>query len=142
MERNILKASINNWIMNATNILSISEDLWTLIQSDMENRVYQIQQILADELNEYKERGNKYVNNNIEEIQELYRNEEIKKELKGKGIQDEEVLLFKLYEELTRSDTKSSFIQDEVNNLEKYMKFIQLPMRTRIFSLPPHYKSI
>ena len=37
IERNILKASVNNWIMNATNILSISEDLWTLIQSDIEN---------------------------------------------------------------------------------------------------------
>ena len=123
MERNILKASVNNWIMNATNILSISEDLWTLIQSDIENRVYQIQQIL-DELNEYKERGNKYVDNNIEKIQELYRDEEIKKELKGKGIQDEKVLLFKPYKELTKSDTKSSFIQDKVNNLEKYMKFV------------------
>jgi len=85
IERNILKASVNNWIMNATNILSISEDLWTLIQSDIENQVYQIQQIL-DELNEYKERGNKYVDNNIEKIQELYRDEEIKKELKGKEI--------------------------------------------------------
>jgi len=37
IERNILKASVNNWIMNVTNILSISEDLWTLIQSDIEN---------------------------------------------------------------------------------------------------------
>ena len=125
MERNILKASVNNWIMNATNILSISEDLWTLIQSDIENRVYQIQQIL-DELNEYKERGNKYVDNNIEKIQELYRDEEIKKEfkVKEKGIQDKEVLLFKPYKELTKSDTNSSFIQDKVNNLEKYMKFV------------------
>jgi len=37
IEGNILKASINNQIMNVMNILSISEDLQTLIQSDMEN---------------------------------------------------------------------------------------------------------
>jgi len=37
MEENILKTSVNNQIMNATNILSISEDLWTLIQSNIEN---------------------------------------------------------------------------------------------------------
>jgi len=35
-----------------------------------------------------------------------------------------EVLLFKLYEESTRLDTRSSFIQNKVNNLEKHMKFI------------------
>jgi len=59
-----------------------------------------------------------------------------------KGIQDEEVLLFKPYEELIRSDTKSSFIQDEVKNLKKHMKFVQLLTRTRIFSPLPHYKSV
>ena len=37
MDENILKTSVNNQIINATNILSISEDLWTLIQSVIEN---------------------------------------------------------------------------------------------------------
>jgi len=37
MKENVLKASVNNQIMNTTNILSISENLWTLIPSDMEN---------------------------------------------------------------------------------------------------------
>ena len=37
MERTILKASINNRIMNAMNILGISEDLRNLIQCNMEN---------------------------------------------------------------------------------------------------------
>jgi len=37
MEGNILKTSVNNQIMNMMNILGISEDLQTLIQSDMEN---------------------------------------------------------------------------------------------------------
>ena len=112
--------------MNATNILGILKDLWTLIQSNMENQVYQIQQMLANELDEYKGRENKFVDDNIKEIQELYRDEEIKKEfkVKEKGIQDKEVLLFKPYEKLTRLDTKSSFIQDKVYNLEKHMKFI------------------
>jgi len=34
----------------------------------MKNQVYQIQQMLTNELDEYKGRENKYVNNNIEEI--------------------------------------------------------------------------
>ena len=50
----ILKASINNQIINATNILGISEDLWYLIQSNMEDQVYQVQRMLADELDEYR----------------------------------------------------------------------------------------
>ena len=65
MEEIILKASINNWTINATNILGILEDLWYLIQSDIENQVFQIQQMLADELDTYKERGNLYIDNNI-----------------------------------------------------------------------------
>jgi len=93
--------------------------------------------MLADKLDEYKERENKYVDNNIKKIQGLYRDKEIKKKFKGKEIQDKKVLLFKLYKKSTRSDTKSSFIQDEVNNLEKHMKFIQSLMRTRIFRPPP-----
>ena len=37
MEGTILTASINNWIMNAMNITQIAEDLWYLIQSNMDN---------------------------------------------------------------------------------------------------------
>ena len=55
IEKMILKVSINNRTMNATNILGISEDLQYLIQSNMEDQVYQIQRMLADELNNYKE---------------------------------------------------------------------------------------
>ena len=40
--------------MNTTNILGVSEDLQYLIQSNMENQVFQIQRILADELDAYK----------------------------------------------------------------------------------------
>jgi len=40
MKEIILKASINNRIMNTTNILGISEDLQYLIQSNMEDQAY------------------------------------------------------------------------------------------------------
>ena len=76
MEGTILKAGINNQTINTMNILGILEDLQYLIQSNMEDRVYQVQRILADELDAYREWENKYVNDNIQEIQELYKNEE------------------------------------------------------------------
>jgi len=85
--------------------------------------------MLADKLDVYKGRGNSYVDDNIQEIQELYKEEEIKRE-KGR-IEDEEVILLKPYEvsksipsELTSLTTQSSFITDEVDNLFKYIKFI------------------
>ena len=84
----------------------------------MENRIYQVQQMLADELNTYKGRGNVYVDDNIQEIQDLFKEEEIKKE---------EVILVKSYEVSKSSSSTTStisFIPDEVKNLIKYMKFL------------------
>ena len=37
IEGSILMASINNWMTNTTNILEISENLWYLIQSNIED---------------------------------------------------------------------------------------------------------
>ena len=54
MERTILKASINNQTMNTINILGISEDLWYLIQSNMEDWAYQVQRMLANKLDTYR----------------------------------------------------------------------------------------
>ena len=54
IERIILEMSINNWITNATNIAGISEDLQYMIQSNMEEWVFQIQRMLANELDRYK----------------------------------------------------------------------------------------
>jgi len=125
IEKTILKASINNRIMNTTNILRISEDLQNLIQCDMENWIYQIQRMLADELDTYKGKGNKYVEDNIKEIQELYKEKEDKRN-QG-AIEENKVILIKLYEVSSLSSattTKSSFINDEVKNLMKYMKFV------------------
>jgi len=65
MEGIILKASIYNWMMNATHIFGILEDLQNLVQSDMENQVYQIQRCLASKLDDYKDKGNKYIDDNI-----------------------------------------------------------------------------
>ena len=61
----VLTVSNNNWVMNATNLTQISEDLQYLVQSDMDNRAFQIQQMLADELDRYKRKNNKYMDNNI-----------------------------------------------------------------------------
>ena len=83
--------------------------------------------MLADKLDYYKRRGNRYVDDNIQEIQELYVDEEMKKE-KGK-VKDNEVILIKLYEVsiTTSSSSQTSFITDEVKNFFKYMKFVQSP---------------
>ena len=125
MEETILKASINNQTINATNILGILENLWHLIQSNMEDQVFQIQRMLVDKLDVYKGWGNQYVENNIQKIQDLYKDEESKMESR-KGRVKEEVILIRLYKilESISSTTKSSFINDEVDNLIKYMKFI------------------
>ena len=45
----------------------------------MENRMYQVQRMLDNELDTYKGKENKYMNDNIEEIQELYKNKEHRK---------------------------------------------------------------
>jgi len=78
---------------------------------------------LADELDRYKEKGNSYVDANIREIQELYMDEEAKRE-EGK-VKNEEVILIKPYEvSMTTSSSSTNFITDEVKNLLKHMKFI------------------
>ena len=68
MEGTILMASINNQTTNATNITQMAEDLQYLIQSNMDNKAFQIQRMLADELDWYKGKGNQYVDENIREI--------------------------------------------------------------------------
>ena len=65
MEGIILTASIDNRTTNTTNITQMAEDLRYLIQSDMDNRAFQVQRRLADELDQYKEKGNSYVDGNI-----------------------------------------------------------------------------
>ena len=65
IEEIILVVSINNRTTNITNIIGISEDLWYMIQSNMEDWVFQIQRMLANELDKYKGQENIYVDENI-----------------------------------------------------------------------------
>jgi len=64
----ILTASINNRVINTTNITQISEDLQYMVQSNIDERAFQIQRMLADELDQYKGKDNKYMKENIQEI--------------------------------------------------------------------------
>ena len=133
MEGMILTASINNRMVNTTKITQISEDLRYVVQSDMDEQALQIQRMLANELDQYKGKGNRYVKENIQEIQELYMDNKREKEEK---VEDEEVILIKPYEistTTTSSTSQTSFITEEVENLSKYMKFIRTPTQTRIF---------
>ena len=119
----ILMASINNQTMNAMDITQMAEDLHYLIQSDIDDRAFQIQRRLADKLNRYKGKNNSYVETNIREIQELYIDEEMKRE-EGR-VEDKEVILVKPYEvSMTTSSSSTSFITDKVEHLLKHMKFI------------------
>ena len=125
VEGSVLTASINNQVMNTTNITQISENLRYIVQSNMDKWAFQVQRMLADELDQYKGKGNEYVDDNIWEIQELYIEEE-KKEEKG-GVESEEVILVRPYEisSTTSSSSRTSFITDKVENLLKYIKFIK-----------------
>jgi len=129
IEGSILEARINNRLINATNVVEVSEDLRYLVQSDMESRIFQIQRMLANELDAYKGKGNNYVNDNIREIQDLYK-EKVEKKKEGR-IEEEEVILIKPYEvsksTSTSSSAQTSFIMNEVGNLFKYMKFVRTP---------------
>ena len=79
---------------------------------------------------------------NIQEIQELYADEEQKEKDKGK-VEDKKVILIKPYEVSESSSTKnSSFVNEEVDNLLKYIKFIKSPTQTKIFWTPSHYQSL
>jgi len=79
----------------------------------MDNRAFQIQRMLANKLNQYK----------------------------GKGRVEEEVILIKPYETAESTSTKSlSFIDKEIDNLLKHMKFVKSPTQTRIFQPPLHYQ--
>ena len=142
MEESILTASINNRTMNVMNILGISEDLQYLIQSDIEDWSFQVQKMLADELDRYKGKENSYVDENIWKIQELYMNKEQQKK-KEEKVEDKEVILIKPYEvSESASSTSSSFIDEKINNLLKYMKFVKSLIQTRIFQPPLYYQAL
>ena len=127
IEETILTANTNNWITNAMNITQMMEGLWYLIQSNMDNRAFQIQKMLANKLDQYKGKGNQCVDENIWEIQDLYIKEEVQDKEKER-VEEEEVILIKPYEISELTLTKSlSFIDEKINNLLKHMKFVKSP---------------
>jgi len=73
----------------------------------------------------------------------LYKDEKHKIESKKKEVEDKKVILIKLYKisKFTLSTTKLSFINDEVDNLIKFMKFIWFLIQMRLFWLFSHYQS-
>ena len=79
---------------------------------------------------------------NIQEIQELYIDEKMQDKSKGR-IEEEEVILIKPYKISESIKTKSSsFVDEEIENLMKYMKFVKTPTQTRIFQPSPYYQSL
>ena len=110
--------------------------------------MYYIQKLLADELDNCKGKKNEYIEGHIKEIQDVYKQENIimkdQDSKKKQQIQDKEILLYKSYQvNSPRSKTSEPiFIQDKVDNLKKYMKYMQALIMTTLFHLLPHYKSL
>ena len=80
---------------------------------------------------------------NIREIQEIYIDEETRRN-EGR-IEDEEVILIKPYKissSTSISTHSTSFIDKEIENLIKYMKFVKTPTQTRLFCPQSHYQSL
>ena len=61
----ILQASSEYRTQIVEDIFNILEDLWNIIQWDIENQAYHIQRLLADELDKCKEKENVQANNYI-----------------------------------------------------------------------------
>jgi len=63
----------------------------------------------------------------------------------NKRVEDEEVILIKPYEVsslMSISTHSTSFIEEEIENLIKYMKLIKTPTQTKLFCPPAHYQSL
>ena len=78
IETMILQVSNSYKTQNAGDIFSILQDLQNIIQEDMENQAYYIQTLLTDELDRCKEKGNTYAEEHIKEIQDIYKQENLR----------------------------------------------------------------
>ena len=155
IETIILQVSDSYKTQNTGDIFSISQNLQNIIQGDMENQVYHIQTLLANKLDRCKGKGNAYAEEHIKEIQNIYKQENqkveqlmiVNKEKQWENqVQDKEVLLYKPYDISSKSSKPNTlelmFIQDKIENLDKYMKYMQLPIKIMPFYPPPYYRSI
>ena len=77
IENIILQVSDDYRTQTVWDIFCISEDLWNIIQSNIENKAYYIQNLLADELDNCKGKGNDYMERYIKEIQDVYKQEDV-----------------------------------------------------------------
>ena len=127
IEMTILQASNNYRMQIVEDIFSISEDLWNIIQSNMENQAYHIQMLLVDKLDNCKGKENMYADRQIKEIQDTHKqkDQEMKKLVvnnKGKQlVQDKEVFLYKPYNisPFRPKTSEPMFIQNKIDNLDK-----------------------
>ena len=115
----------------------------------MEKQTYHIQQLLADELDNCKREVNGYIEEHIKKIQDVYKQEDIvmmeQEFTKGKQqMQDKEVFFYRPYKVSSHrpKSPEPTFIQDKIENLKKYIKFMQALIQTTTFNLPPYYKSL
>jgi len=98
----------------------------------MKNQAYYIQRLLVNKLDNCKGKENKYADRHIKKIQDVYKqdNLEMKKLMvdnkEKQQIQDEEFFLYKPYnvDPPRPKITEPICIQDEINNLEKYIKYM------------------
>ena len=112
--------------------------------------MYHIQALLVDELDNYKGKENKYAEAYIKEIQDAYKWDDLEMKIlqiidkEKQQVQDKKVFFYKPYNinESRLKTPKLTFIQDEINKLEKYMKYMQAPIKTILIYLLPHYKTI
>ena len=72
----------------------------------MDDKAFQVQRMLANELDHYKGKDNDYMDSNIKEIQELYMEEEKKEE--KRTIENKEVILVHPYEVSSTTTSSSS----------------------------------
>ena len=65
---------------------------------------------------------------------------------KQNEIKDKEVFLYKPYNISSKSSKpkipEPTFVQDKVNNLDKYLKYMQSPVKTMLFYPLPNYKPL
>ena len=121
----------------------------------MEKWAHHIQLLLADELDQCKGKEDEWVERHVKIIQEAYQDThkealqpvDIDKGKQKEGVvQDKEVFLYKPYNTSSKPSRpkipEPVFIQEEVNNLEKALKTLQLPINTVQFYPPPHYKTL
>ena len=115
----------------------------------MENQVYHIQRLLVNELDNCKGKRNEYTEGHIKKIQDIYKQEDIEVKIQESSkekqqIQDEKVLLYKPYKVNSPKPKTPEpiFIQDELDNLDKYMKYMQAPVKMMQLYPLLHYKSL